>query len=93
MALQWRKPQSALKPPKTLGEMLIILTLSYASPLFNDAQEVSLRVSRIRVLVRDTCFRSFLGNGTGTQTNSIANLLELFGDQAGVLSTKPMFTG
>jgi len=34
MALQWRQPPNALKAAKTLGEMLITLALSYASPYF-----------------------------------------------------------
>ncbi len=33
MALQWREPQNTIKPAKTLGEILIQLTLNYASPL------------------------------------------------------------
>jgi hypothetical protein len=33
MALQWRQSSNALKAAKTLGEMLITLALSYASPL------------------------------------------------------------
>ena len=32
MALQWREPQNTIKPAKTLGEILIQLTLNYASP-------------------------------------------------------------
>jgi len=31
MALQLRKPQNTIKPAKTLGEMLILRTLNYAS--------------------------------------------------------------
>ena len=43
--------------------------------------------------MRDTYFRSFLGNGTGTQTNAITNLLELFGDQADIVTTISIFAG
>ena len=35
MALQWREPQNTIKPAKTLGEILIQLTLNYASPKFD----------------------------------------------------------
>jgi len=35
MALQWREPQNTIKPAKTLGEILIQLALSYASPTIN----------------------------------------------------------
>ena len=43
MALQWRKPQNALKPVKTLGEMHITVALNYASPyIYQSAQKITL---------------------------------------------------
>ena len=55
MALQWREPQNTIKPAKTLGEILIQLTLNYASP---NNLAINLAASNLPIPI-ERCHRIF----------------------------------